>query len=69
MKFHGEMDFSWRKWETLNVTDRLIDPVYDVVKLRYLSEKGTSYDFCYPKERWISTLKKQFPGEEEAIDK
>ncbi|CAG0892036.1 unnamed protein product [Darwinula stevensoni] len=46
-----------------------IDPVYDVLKLRYLSEKSASYDFCSPKERWISTLKKQFPGEEEAVDK
>ncbi|CAG0892037.1 unnamed protein product [Darwinula stevensoni] len=46
-----------------------IGPVYDVLKLRYLSEKSASYDFCSPKERWISNLKKQFPGEEEAIDK
>ncbi|CAG0887367.1 unnamed protein product [Darwinula stevensoni] len=44
------------------------DPVNDVVKLRYLSDKKATYEFCCPKDRWISTLKKEFPGEEEAID-
>ncbi|CAG0899454.1 unnamed protein product [Darwinula stevensoni] len=68
----GETDFNRILFDQL--TDGqlefvLTDPVYDVVKLRYHSEKKASYDICYPKDRWICNLKKQFPGEEEAIDK